>query len=161
MSKPRQVEVGIITGAHGIKGQVTVFSHTTPPEAIADMQLHHKSGDACKLKITGHKKNILIANINDVRDRNAAELLKGSKLFADANASNLPAKSTLPGLPAYTKDGKLYGTILQVHNFGAGDIVEIEKPDGETEMLPLAKGFAEIVDNIVVVTPPEYMEVNK
>lgn len=156
----KQVEVAVITGAHGIKGQVTIRSFTNPPEAITNIDaLSNASGNKTfRLKITGHKKNVLIATVENIIDRNQAELLKGTALYAASDNPALPAQSNLPGMKAHTKDGELYGEITGVHNFGAGDIVEIKKPDGSNEMLPLAKGFVEIIDNIVVVTPPEYME---
>jgi 16S rRNA processing protein RimM len=104
-----------------------------------------------------------------VNDRNEAEKLKGTILCAPE--SDLPEKPEdtwyyreLIGLDAMLGNGQKYGKIIAVHNFGAGDIIDIEKIDGSTEMLPFNEVFVGDVDmekGTVIVFPPEYVEAQK
>lgn len=70
-------------------------------------------------------------------------------------------RSELVGLSAKTPDGRVYGKIVAVQNFGAGDIIEIEKTNGKLEMLPLQEPYVTTVDTqagYVIIEPPEYIE---
>jgi 16S rRNA processing protein RimM len=114
----------------------------------------------------GVKGDDLIVRVEGITDRNAAELLKRTELFAPASA--LPPKeedswyhSELVGMQGFTADGKAYGRVITVHNYGAGDILEFEFEDGSTEMLPFKKEFIGTVDEAqkrIEVFPPEYLD---
>ncbi|RED49132.1 ribosome maturation factor RimM [Aestuariispira insulae] len=161
-----QLCLGVITGAHGIRGQVRVKSFTEAPEQLtAYGPLSDESGEQTfKLKITGQSKGSLIVSIKGINDRNLAEDLKGTELYIDRD--KLPAANTeddefyhadLIGLKAETVEGAGYGTIKAVHNFGAGDILDINLIDGGAEMLPFDKETVLEVDlenGRLVINPP-------
>src|SRR5688572_20724642 len=166
------IEVGVITAAHGIRGQVKIRSFTSTPEDIFTYSpLTDQSGvKRYDITLEGQAGMQFIAGITGIKDRNAAELLKGVKLYARTEA--LPAISKenqwlytdLKGLEARLLDGNVYGRVVGVYNFGAGDIIDIEFPDGKTEMLPFHKDFigdVQVDEGYMIVFPPEYLEDDK
>jgi 16S rRNA processing protein RimM len=156
--------LGIITGAHGIKGWVRVKSFTADPEAIADYgQLSDESGARrFALELVGAQKGVLLARIKGVEDRNAAERLKGLRLYV--RRADLPPpgddefyEADLIGLAATREDGTLFGTIRVVNNFGAGASLEIEDPAGKMVLVPFTNAAVPVVDianKRVVIVPP-------
>lgn len=168
MTSPKLVRVGVIASAHGVKGQVKVKCFTEKPETLLTFK---KLTDAAgkrsfTLKKQGVKNDLLIVSIEGIDDRNASELLKGTELFAPAPAlkaakTNEWTYAELTGLEARLGNGKMYGKIVGVYNFGAGDIIEIQLPDTTTEMLPFKDEFVGAVHverGFLVVSPPDYVE---
>ena len=162
------IKVGLIAAAHGIRGEVKVSSFLNPPEAIFACGVLTDVSGKKRFALAKHGGNekAFIAAIEGVADRNAAELLKGTGLFAPASA--LPEKPQgeyypheLIGLEARLADGTPYGRVVQFYNFGAGDIIEIELAGGKTEMLPLAEEFVQVEQDFVTVFPPDYVEEEK
>jgi 16S rRNA processing protein RimM len=159
-----RVCLGIITGAHGIKGRVRVKSFTADPEAIAGYgPLSDESGARrFDLELTGVQKGVLIASIKGVDDRNAAEALRGLRLYVDRAALPEPEadeyyEADLIGLEATHEDGTILGTIRAVNDFGAGVSLEIEDPAGKTVVVPFTNAAVPVVDianKHVVVVPP-------
>jgi 16S rRNA processing protein RimM len=156
--------LGIITGAHGIKGWVRVKSFTADPEAIADYgPLSDESGARrFALELVGAQKGVLLARIKGVDDRNAAERLKGLRLYVRRAALPPPEddefyEADLIGLTATREDGALFGTIRAVNDFGAGASLEIEDPSGKMVLVPFTNAAVPVVDianKRVVVVPP-------
>jgi 16S rRNA processing protein RimM len=156
--------LGIITGAHGIKGWVRVKSFTADPEALADYgPLSDESGARrFALELVGAQKGVLLARIKGVDDRNAAERLKGLRLYV--RRADLPPpeedefyQADLIGLAATREDGTLFGTIRAVNDFGAGASLEIEDPAGKMVLVPFTNAAVPVVDianKRVVVVPP-------
>lgn len=162
------VKVGLIVAAHGIRGEIKIRSFLQPPEAMfACGALTDASGKRRFIvKKQGGNDKAFIASVEGVTDRNAAELLKGTGLYAAAGS--LPKKKKgeyyshdVIGLEAKLADGRYYGRVAQFYNFGAGDIIEITLANGETEMLPLAAPFIAVKTDHVVVNQPEYDEESK
>ena len=157
--------LGIVTGAHGIKGWVRVKSFTADPEAIAAYgPLSDESGARrFEIELVGAQKGVLLARINGVADRNAAERLKGLRLYV--RRADLPSpeadefyEADLIGLDAMREDGTLFGTIRAVNDFGAGASLEIEDPSGKMVLVPFTNAAVPVVDianRRVVVVPPE------
>ncbi|MGE0753869.1 MAG: ribosome maturation factor RimM [Alphaproteobacteria bacterium] len=158
----RKIQVAVITGAHGIKGQVTIHS-LIDPDALAGIAtfINEHGTQTYNAKFTGRKKNLLIASIHGITDRNAAELLKGRKLFVEENDSVVPVSHRLVDLPARLADGSHYGTVSGIYDFGAGDVLDIKKTDGSEEMLPLTDTFVQLHSDHVVIIPPQYVEGRK
>ena len=164
----QRIKVGSFGNPHGVRGQVCLRSFTENPKDILSYSpLTDESGKRVfSLKCDGIKGEELIVSIAGLTDRNAAELLKRTGIYAPAEA--LPDKdddtwysSELIGLQAITQDGKIYGNVIAVHDFGAGDIIELELSDGKNEMLPFKATFVGDIDEAaktVVVFPPEYLE---
>ena len=156
--------LGIITGAHGIKGWVRVKSFTAEPEAIADYGLLSDESGARRfaMELVGAQKGVLLARIKGVEDRNAAERLKGLRLYV--SRADLPPPEAdefyaadLIGLAALREDGSAFGTIRAVNDFGAGASLEIEDPSGKMVLVPFTNAAVPIVDianKCVTVVPP-------
>jgi 16S rRNA processing protein RimM len=159
-----RILVGAIVGAHGVRGQVRIKSFTDDPSAVAAYgALSDESGQRrFELTVAGRIKGGVIARIEGVGDRTAAEALRGVRLYVPRDA--LPATESdeyyrvdLIGLKAELADGTSFGRIVDVQNYGAGDVLEIERPDGATELLPFADRTVPIVDlaaGRIVVDPP-------
>src|SRR5262245_27129271 len=134
--------LGVITGALGLKGEVKVKTFTATPEAIANYgDLHTKDGRRLKVASAkagkGDEALVVLAGISD---RSAAEGLKGAELFVSRGA--LPAidegeyyHADLIGLAAHDGEDRRIGTVKAIHNYGAGDVIEIETPDGSDILL--------------------------
>lgn len=149
-----RVRLGVITAAHGIKGQVKIRSFTDDPEDLtAYGALTDRQGTKrFKISLHGSTPNGLIATIQGVADRNQAEALKGQELYAEREL--LPSAEEeefypdmLIGLEVRGADGAVLGKIMNLYNFGAGDIVEITLTGTrKKEMYPFTKAiFTEIM----------------
>ena len=159
LNKDKLIYLGFIGKVHGIQGSVCVKSLTASPEDIVKMPLQDKSGKAFKLRLISSKPEFLICSVEGVKDRNSAELLKGTKLYTIRSAMPEPAEEEyyiedIIGLVVQDSDGKKLGKLLAMHNFGAGDIVEIEYVDGRSEMYPFTEAFFPTVtkEHVVFVT---------
>lgn len=161
----RRILLGQITGAHGIRGDIIVRTHTADPGGIAAYgELTDKDGlKPLRLKIVRVTDKGLVARVNGVSDRNGAEALKGRELYV--LRSQLPAASDaeyyhadLIGLNAITSDGAAFGKVIAVQNFGAGDLLEIGTRDGrDSEFIPFTNACVPVVDikaQTVTVVPP-------
>lgn len=147
--------LGRITGAQGIRGEVIVHSFAAVPEDIAAYgPLSDKEGRrAFSLKVVRMTpKGAIIARIGGVDDRNAAEALKGTDLYVAREKLPQPRAGEfyhvdLIGLAAVSPDGKPLGEIVAVHNFGAGDLIEIRHGGtADTELVPFNDDFVPTVD---------------
>ena len=137
----KPVTLAAVTGAHGVTGEVRLKLLGEGYEALKP----HKSfneGSLPLTKLRSDNKGGAIARFAGVGDRTAAEKLRGTTL--SVAREDLPPlgegefyHSDLVGLPAIADKGEAVGTVRAVENFGATDIVEIEKPDGKTFMVPL------------------------
>jgi 16S rRNA processing protein RimM len=167
-SQNRFRKVGFIASAHGVRGQVKIRCFLDSPEELfACHPLHdHLGGRHFKLTRYGIQKELVIAAIEGVTDRNEAERLKGTELYTpalpdDTEQDNQWSYADLTGLQARLRNGSPYGTVSGVFNFGAGDILEIETADGRTEMLPFRHAYVGDIDveaGVLVVFPPDYLE---
>jgi 16S rRNA processing protein RimM len=146
-----RILVGRITAAHGIRGEVKVKSFTAEPAALcAYSPLFGSDGRAFGLRLKSRGVgDTIIAGIDGVSDRNAAEALKGTGLWAD-RARLAPdggaLLSDLPGLRVLGADGVEIGVVKDTLDYGAGDILEIALAgrSGTALMLLSADGVLEI-----------------
>ncbi|ALN72024.1 hypothetical protein M673_04805 [Aureimonas sp. AU20] len=156
MSDPKAptdpVLLGIVGGAHGIRGEVRVKSFTEDPEDLgAYGPLFDAQGKRYTVRSARVQKNVVVARIAEVTDRNAAERLNGTELFVDRSV--LPAEgedefyqSDLVGLVARLTDGTVIGEVVAFHDFGAGDILEIAPENGTSVMIPFTEVAVPEVD---------------
>jgi 16S rRNA processing protein RimM len=162
------VVLGVITGAHGIRGEVKLKSFTEDPEAVAAYgPLETSLGTVVDITALKPVKGGFIARLKGIADRNQAEALKGAELRL-ARTRLPPAEdgefyhADLIGLTAETADGAPYGDIIAIHDFGAGDLLEVRLAEtGKTELIPFTQSCVPVVDienRKVVVTPPQMME---
>ena len=160
---PKTVLLGVIIGAQGIRGEVKVKSFTGDPEAVGDYgPLHDAKGRDFRLKVHRLAKgDVVVASIRGVGDRNAAEALKGTELYVARDALPQPEDgefyyTDLVGLRVATTDGRELGTVGAVHNFGAGDMLEVKTEGGRSAMVPFTDDAVPEVDiagGRVVVDP--------
>jgi 16S rRNA processing protein RimM len=143
-----------IGGAHGIRGEVKLKSFTADPMAVKDYGLLEREDGGASLEIETVRsaKTHLVARFRGVSDRDAAERLTNLKLFVPRERLPPPSAdefyhADLIGLSAMTADGTEVGTIIAVHDFGAGDILELRPPAGGTTiMLPFNEACVPGVD---------------
>ena len=158
--------VGVITAPHGVRGQVRVKSFTAEPGDIARYApLVDTDGEReYRLEFVGHAKGVLLASVDGVRDRNAAETLRGAELFIDRDTLSEPEDedefyhADLVGLAAVRPDGSAYGTVKALHDFGAGDMIEFELANNSDVILPFTRAVVPEIDleqNRLVVDPPD------
>jgi 16S rRNA processing protein RimM len=146
--------IGRITGAHGIRGAVKLKSFAATPADIARYRpLTTADGRGLEILHLKLARDEFIADLKDVRDRNAAEALKGTDLFVARES--LPAPATgefyLADLigKLVTAGGTRIGTVAGVQNYGAGDLLELDSG----ELVPVA--FIVSQDEAVTVDLPE------
>lgn len=163
-----RVCVGVVVGAHGVRGAVRVKPFTEDPQALgAYGPVEDEAGQRrFRLKVLGVAKGLVNAVLAGIADRDAAEALKGVRLYVPRAALPEPDEdefyySDLIGLAAELEDGTPYGTVRGVFDFGAGDVVELAFADGRTEMLPFTRAAVPVVDlaaGRLVVAPPVVTE---
>ncbi|HEX9946290.1 MAG TPA: ribosome maturation factor RimM [Allosphingosinicella sp.] len=152
-----QVALAAIAGAHGIGGEVRLklFAQS------ADSLKRHKEvrvGERLLTLASIKGDPTPIARFKEVADRTSAEALRGQLLTVPRSA--LPPleegeyyHADLIGLPCESFAGEPLGRVVAVEDFGAGDLLEIEKPDGRRTMVPFRAGIADLVDGRIVADP--------
>lgn len=166
----RRILLGHITGAHGIRGAVVIKTYTEIPEDIdAYGALEDEAGQRCfALKVQSVTAKGVLAIIDGVDDRTAAEQLKGVGLYVPRD--RLPAledggyyHADLIGLAAVASDGRVLGHVVDVQNYGAGDILEIRfSGRRRTELLPVTNSVVPEIDvagGRVMIEVPDSIEV--
>lgn len=137
----RPVTLAAVIGAHGVTGEVRLKLFG---EGVAALGRYRTFNDSkltvSKLKDDG--KGGAIARFAEVTDRTAAEKLRGTALTVPR--SDMPPLgegeyyyADLIGLPAVSTTGEALGVCVNVENFGAGDVLEIQRPDGKRFMVPM------------------------
>jgi 16S rRNA processing protein RimM len=164
----RDVLLAAVIGAHGVKGEVRVKTFTETPEGLARyMRLHAKDGRVFRIaQAKATRSDEAIVTFAEVVDRNTAESLRGLELFVARETMPAPGKNEyyhadLVGLSAMDEADRVIGTVSAIHNYGAGDVIEISRGDGGTLLLPFAKDFVPVVDlegRRVVIAEPEEVE---
>ena len=163
--REQRVLMGVITGAHGVRGLVRVKSFTAEPDGLAAYgPLEDERGErSFKLERVGAAKGVLIMRLDGVADRDAAEALKGVRLYLPRAALPEPGEdeyyhADLLGLAVVLRDGEALGRVRAVHEYGAGDSLEVERPDGRVVIVPFTTAIVPEVDikgGRLVVDPPE------
>ena len=163
---PSQICVARIGAAHGVRGAVKLWTFTEDPLAVKRYgRLMTKDG-ARQFEVTHVReaKGHLVATLKGVATREEAERLNGVELYVARE--KLPATSEdeyyhadLIGLAAVNAAGEPLGRIIAIHNFGAGDIIEVAPPNGATMLLPLTNAVVPTVDleggRVVIELPDE------
>ncbi len=164
--KTKHILLGVITSAHGIRGEVKLRSFSAVPENITSYgPLKDKSGRIIPLTVIGGTKDMLIARIKGVNTREEAEALRNTELFVPREALPPPQENEyyhedMTGLVLLTEDGKQYGVITGMHNFGAGDLVAVKRDSQEEEFLPFLRAIFSRIDfdkGVCTVIPPEIL----
>ncbi len=159
-----RVCVGQILGAHGVRGLVKLASFTGDPEAIAGYGPLTDEGGSRRFTVTLHaaQKGHFLAEIGGIDSREAAQAASGTRLYVERERLPPPDEdefyhADLIGLPAETPDGAAFGVVTALHNFGAGDMIEIAPAAGRSLMLPFDRETVPVIDlagRRIVVDPP-------
>lgn len=145
--------VARIGAAHGVRGEVRLFSFTADPAAIAGYgPFATADGRVIDIETLRPAKDCFIARLKGVADRNAAERLRNAELYVPRE--RLPAAEAdefyhadLIGLAVVDRDGRVLGRIVALHNFGAGDILEVAFEGRRSSvMLPFTEAVVPVVD---------------
>lgn len=159
--------IGVITAAHGIRGEVKLKSFAATPEAIATYSpLVTASGRQLAIRKLRAQKDGFIAILDGVTDRNAAEALKGTELFISRERLPAPGDGEvylddLIGMPVRLMDGTVLGGVIGIENYGASDLLDVKVPDRkDTVLIPLAGDFVREIgeDGIRVDLPEGYLD---
>lgn len=158
--------LGAVLGAHGLKGEVKVRTFTENPDRLGAYgplhDAHGRSYTVVGMRVLDGTSAVV--QFDEIAERTAAEAIKGQELFVVRTA--LPQTEAeefyhadLVGLRVEDAEARLIGHIRGVHNFGAGDVVDIERTDGAEALLPFNRQFVSAVDidagRIVIAVPEE------
>jgi 16S rRNA processing protein RimM len=136
--------LGQIGAPHGVRGEVRLHSFTANPRAIAAYgPLETEDGRVLEIESLRPAKHALVAKLSGVADRDAAERLVNTKLYVPRERLPDPVEADefyhvdLIGLRAVDPAGRECGAVVAVHNFGAGDLIELRTANSaQTELLP-------------------------
>jgi 16S rRNA processing protein RimM len=135
--------LGQIGAPHGLRGEVRLRSFTSDPQAVAGYgPLETDDGRIFSIELLRPVKDHFVARLSGVRDRDAAERLANVKLYVPRE--RLPElvevdefyHADLVGLAVVDRGGQRLGTVVAIHNFGAGDLIEVRADDGDTALVP-------------------------
>ncbi|HEY4406727.1 MAG TPA: ribosome maturation factor RimM [Xanthobacteraceae bacterium] len=157
--------VARIGAAHGVKGEVKLWSFTADPAAVADYgPLESQDGtQRFEIEAVRAAKDHLVARLSGVRDRDAAQRLTNLDLYVPRDRLPAPAPeefyhADLIGLRAEGRDGAVLATIVGIHDFGAGDLLELRAAgSSSTVLMPFTAETVPVVDiagGRIVIDPP-------
>lgn len=166
MASGARICLGQIGAAHGVHGEVRLRSFTAEPEAIARYgPLESEDGRILAIESLRPVKDHFVASLSGVRDRAAAARLANLKLYVPRERLPEPAgadefyHADLIGLAVFDRAGERIGAVIAIHNFGAGDLLEVRADaGGKTQLLPFDETHVPAVDvaaGRIVVDPPE------
>jgi 16S rRNA processing protein RimM len=159
-----RVCLGQIGAAHGVRGEVRLHSFTSEPRAIAGYgPLETEDGRIFEIEAMRPAKDHFVVRLSGICDRNAAEQLSKVKLYVPRERLPEPGEpdefyhADLIGLAVLDPAGKSLGTVIAIHNFGAGDLIEVQADTGgETELIPFDEAHVPVVDvaaGRIVISP--------
>lgn len=165
MSKGR-VLLGVVAAPHGVRGLVRIRSYTEDPMAIASYGAlsDEKGTKEYRVEALSSVKGAVLARIEGVADRTAAEAIRGLRLYVERD--RLPAtgerewyEADLIGLAAVDRDGGNWGKVMAFHDFGAGRTMEVSggSASRHSVMLPFTDEAVPEIDvegGRVTVSPP-------
>jgi len=149
-----KILIGEIKGAHGVKGLVRLSVYA---DNLSLFETLKNPSISIKNK---HKGDLWLAAIEGVQDKDAADALKGTKLYCDRSA--LPDLSDdeiyfadLIGMECIDEKGEIIGVVEAVENFGAGDLLDIKPPKGHNFYLSYDDKTVLKIDDKITVSMPE------
>ena len=166
MTRDTRICVAKIGAAHGVRGEVKLWPFTEDPMAVIDYGPLSSKDGARQFEVVRARiaKDHLVAALKGITTRDDAESINGIELYIPRD--RLPPTDTgeyyhadLIGLRAVDPEGAEIGKVLAIHNFGAGDIIEIAPPQGPTLLLPFNDVVVPTVDldkgQVVIAIPGE------
>jgi 16S rRNA processing protein RimM len=153
----RRFALAAVAGAHGVRGELRLKLFCDSVESLRGKKLYIAGVPRRLLDLKVSGKSVL-ATFEDISDRNDAEAFRGTLIEVDRD--DLPPLGEgeyyhvdLIGLPAVDGDGNPAGTVVSVENFGAGDLLEIEREGGKRSLIPFKPGIADLAEGRIVLDP--------
>jgi 16S rRNA processing protein RimM len=141
-----------------VKGELRLKLFSDSTESLSRHPKLHVDGVERRLLAIRDSGKTAVARFEGIDDRSAAEALRGSLVEVDRDA--LPPleegeyyHADLIGLEAFDRDGNRVGAVAAVENYGAGDLLEIEGPDGKRSLIPFRDRIADLVDGRIILDP--------
>ena len=154
----RRLTLAAVAGAHGVKGELRLKLFSDNIDSLSRHQALYVGGAQRRLLAVRDSGKTAVARFEGVDDRSAAEALRGALVEVDRSA--LPPlgegeyyHADLIGLEAVDRDGNRVGSVAAVENYGAGDLLEIEQPDGKSSLIPFRDGIADLADGRILLDP--------
>lgn len=153
-----RIALAAVAGAHGVRGEVKLKLFGDSIDSLVRSPDLTVGGKPLKLKDVRAGNKTAIARFEGVASREAAEALRGSLVEID-RAALAPLEegeyyhSDLVGLPCVDGEGGVVGTVAAVEDFGAGELLDVEKPDGKRSLIPFRDGIADLVDGRIILDP--------
>lgn len=157
----KRVALAAVAGAHGVKGELRLKLFADSVESLARYSRVFVGGRETGLRDVRAGGKTAIARLEGVTDRSGAEALRG-QLIEIAREALPPLEegeyyyADLAGLPCVDESGAPVGTVVGVENFGAGDLLEVERPDGKRLLIPFHEPMARL-DGDRIVLDPEFL----
>ena len=157
----KRVALAAVAGPHGVKGELRLKLFADSVDSLARHSTLYVGGREMMLRDIRDGGKTAIARFEGISDRAAGEALRGALVEIDRDL--LPPlgegeyyHADLIGQPCVDEAGKPIGTVVSVENFGAGDLLEVERPDGKRSLIPFRDPMARL-DGERVVLDPEFL----
>ena len=154
----RRIALAAVAGAQGVKGELRLKLFSDSIESLSRHDMLYVGGVERRLLAVRDSGKTAVARFEGISDRSAAEALRGS--LVEVDRATLPAleegeyyHADLIGLEAIDRDGNRIGTVSAVENYGAGDLLEVELPDGKRSLIPFRTGIADLDGGKIVLDP--------
>jgi 16S rRNA processing protein RimM len=154
----RRIALAAVAGAQGVKGELRLKLFSDSIESLSRHDMLYVGGVERRLLAVRDSGKTAVARFEGISDRSAAEALRGS--LVEVDRATLPAleegeyyHADLIGLEAIGRDGNRVGTVAAIENYGAGDLLEIEQPDGRKSLIPFKPGIADLEDGRILLDP--------
>lgn len=166
MTNQDWIPLAVATQPHGVSGRLKFKSFTDPVRAFATHALTDAQGNAVKLRVTGEAQGQVICEIDGLTRREHAELWRGREIGVPRSALPAPKNdgefyiSDLIGMQVVTTSGTAFGTVADVANFGAGDLLDISLATGGREFFAFTKANFPAQDmdaRVLTIDPPELL----
>jgi len=158
----KRVTLAAVAGAHGIGGEVRLKLFAESVDSLAAHRDVEVGGRGMTLLSAKSGGATAIVRLAEITDRNAAEALRGA--LVTVARSSLPQlgegeyyHADILGLPCIDTDDNPLGHIAAIENFGAGDLIEVERPDGKRSLVPFRAGIADFDGTGRIVIDPVFL----
>ena len=155
---PAQVVLAAVAGAHGVGGELRLKLFAQSLDSLKRHKRLFAGARTLTVAAVRPGSGGAIVRFEEITDRDSAEALRGT-LLSLPRAELPPLEegeyyhADLIGLPCQAEDGTALGMVVAVENFGAGDLLEIERPDGKRALVPFRDGIADLEDGRIVADP--------
>ena len=154
----KRVALAAVAGAHGVRGELRLKLFADSVESLARHPRLFVGGRELALRDIKDGGKTAIARFEGISDRPAAEALRGELVEIGRDALPPLAEgeyyhADLIGLPCVDEAGEPLGAVAAVENFGAGDLIEVERPDGKRSLIPFREPIARLERERIILDP--------